>query len=102
LLTLPHSGWPTIFKLPCWVSGLNSSTLERQRARAHRIGETKEIETDVGFGAYRDDENVVMRVALVLELVVSGVDHHRRHPVREHLVCASGFAFMCVRPAWRG
>ena len=29
----------TILKLTCWVCGTNSSTLERERARAHQIGE---------------------------------------------------------------
>ncbi|KAJ1468093.1 hypothetical protein T484DRAFT_2292968 [Baffinella frigidus] len=39
---LPHSGWPTILKLPCWVSGRNPSTLELESARAHQIGEPKQ------------------------------------------------------------
>jgi hypothetical protein len=41
LLALPHSGWPTILKLTCWVRGTNPSTLEGERARAHQIGEPK-------------------------------------------------------------
>jgi len=30
-LALPHSGWPTILKLACWVCGANPSTLDPNR-----------------------------------------------------------------------
>ena len=40
-LALPHSGSPTILVLTCWVSGTNSSTLVKQRARSHQTGEPK-------------------------------------------------------------
>ena len=40
-LALPHSGWPTILELTCWVRGTNPSILEQKRARSHQIGETK-------------------------------------------------------------
>ena len=49
---------------------------------------------------YRNNDNAVMWVALVLELVVRGVDHYRRHPVREDLVRGSGFGLSVC--SWRG
>ena len=41
VLALPPSGWLTILQLTCWVRGSNPSTLERERAQAHQIGESK-------------------------------------------------------------
>jgi hypothetical protein len=37
----PHSRFPTILKLTCWVCGTHPSTLGRKRARAHQAGEPK-------------------------------------------------------------
>jgi len=45
-LALPHSGWPTILELTCWVRGTNPSILEQERARSHQIVETKSTETE--------------------------------------------------------
>jgi hypothetical protein len=36
-LAQPHSGWPTLLKLTCWVCG-QIRQLQRKRARAHQIG----------------------------------------------------------------
>jgi len=36
---LPRVDFHTILKLTCWVRGTNSSSLDRERARAHQIGE---------------------------------------------------------------
>jgi hypothetical protein len=48
-LSLPHSGWPTILELTCWVRATNPSNLEQKRARSHQIGDTKYTETELGF-----------------------------------------------------
>jgi len=69
------------------------ATLERARAWVHQIGETKWTETELGFGVYREHGDVVVGGALVLEPVVRGEDHHRRHPVREDLAWRLGFGF---------
>ena len=39
--------YQTILKLTCWVCGTNSSTLERERARAHKIGEPEQTEIEL-------------------------------------------------------
>ena len=40
-LALPHLRWSPILKLTLWACGTNASTLERERARAHRMCETE-------------------------------------------------------------
>jgi hypothetical protein len=40
-LALPHSGWPTILELTCWVRGTSPTVLEQKRFQSHQIGETK-------------------------------------------------------------
>ena len=38
-LALPQSGSQTVLKLTLWVRGTHPSIMQRERARAHQIGE---------------------------------------------------------------
>ena len=46
-LAVPQSGRLTIFKLTCFVRGACVSSVERERARSHQIGATKQTQIEL-------------------------------------------------------
>ena len=54
VLALHHSGWPPILRLTCWVCAVPTCQLwpERERARAHHIGETDRYRARIQGGTW--------------------------------------------------
>ena len=65
---LPHSGWPSVVQLICWVCGTHPAILARETARAHQISVPKLSETALGTGGGRRSSRACLHQELSLSL----------------------------------